>query len=80
MDIGNNTSDLSNNMIMKIGTAPSYAKRRLFLNRIQQMAPQTQQQTRDLIAQLRPLSTNEGRCLKWFNALKNTRIGVQYSN
>jgi hypothetical protein len=35
--IGNNISDLSHIMIMKIGTAPSYAKKKLFLNRIQQM-------------------------------------------
>jgi hypothetical protein len=37
--IGNNSSDLSHMMIMKIGTAASYAKRRLFLDHIQQMAP-----------------------------------------
>ena len=37
----NNTSDLSHMMIMKIGTVASYAKRRLFLNQIQKMAPQT---------------------------------------
>ncbi len=48
--IGNNSSDLSQMMIMKIGTAASYAKRRLFLNCKQQMAPQTQQRTRDLVA------------------------------
>jgi hypothetical protein len=42
--IGNNSSDLSHVMIMKIGTAASNAKRRLFLNRIQQMATQTQQE------------------------------------
>jgi hypothetical protein len=40
--IGNNTLDLYHMIIMKIGTAVSYAKRRLFLNHIQQMAPQTQ--------------------------------------
>jgi hypothetical protein len=49
--IGNNTSDSSHMMIINIGTDASYAKRRLSLNHIQQMAPQTQQRTRDLIAQ-----------------------------
>jgi hypothetical protein len=39
--IGNNTSDLNHMKIMKIGTVTSYAKKRLFLNCIQQMAPQT---------------------------------------
>ncbi len=38
--IGNNTSDLLHLMIIKIGTVASYAKRRLFLNHTQQMAPQ----------------------------------------
>ncbi len=47
LTIGNNTSDLYHMMIMKIGTAASYAKRRLFLNPIQQMAPQTQQRPKD---------------------------------
>jgi hypothetical protein len=78
--IGNNTSDLSHMMIIKIGTAASYAKRRLFLNCIQQMAPQTQQRTRDLIEQLCKLSSYEGGCMKllnWFNELRNTRISVQ---
>jgi hypothetical protein len=37
----NNTSDLSHMIIMKIGTVASYAQRRLFLNCVQQMAPQT---------------------------------------
>jgi hypothetical protein len=65
--IGKNVSDLSHIMIMKIGTALSYAKRRLFLNQIHQMAPLTQQQTRDLIAQLCLLSTCEGGYLKLLN-------------
>jgi hypothetical protein len=39
--IQNNTLDLSHMMIMKIGTVAIYARRRLFLNCIQQMAPQT---------------------------------------
>jgi hypothetical protein len=78
--IGNNTSDSSHMIIMKIGTVASYAKRRLFLNCIQQIAPQTKQRTKDLIAQLRTLSTYEGGCMKllnWSNELKNTRISVQ---
>ncbi len=81
--IGYNTSDLNHMMIMKIGIAASYAKRRLFLNHLQQMAPQTQQRTRDLIAQLCTLSTYEGGCMKllnWFNELKNTRVSVQQAN
>jgi hypothetical protein len=36
-----NTSDLGHMMIMKIGTVASYAKRRLILNHIQLMVPQT---------------------------------------
>jgi hypothetical protein len=72
MDFGNNTSDLSHMMIIKIGTAASYAKRRLFSICIQQMAPQTHQITRDLIVQLCTLPTYEGGCMKlfnWFNEL-----------
>jgi hypothetical protein len=78
--IGNNTSDLNHMMIMNIGIAASYAKRRLFPNRIQQMAPQTQQRTRDYVAQLCTLSTYKGGCMKLlnrFNELKNTRISFQ---
>ncbi len=80
LDIGNNTSDLRHMMKMKIGTAALYAKRRLFLNHIQLMALQTQQRTRDLIAQLCTLSTYKGGCMKLFNCFngfKNTRISVQ---
>ncbi len=65
--IGNDVSGLSHIMIMKIGTAPSYAKRRFFLNHMHQMAPQTQPQTRDLIAHLCPLSPNAGGGLKLLN-------------
>jgi hypothetical protein len=78
--IGNNTSDLSHMMIMIIGTVASYSKRRLFLYRIQQMAPQTKQRTSDLIAQLCTLSTCEVGCMKllnWFNELKNAKFSVQ---
>jgi hypothetical protein len=57
--IGNNKSDFSHSIVMKIGTAPLYAKKTLFFNRIQQMALQTQQHTWDLIAQFCPLSTYE---------------------
>jgi hypothetical protein len=72
--IGNNTSDIIHGMIMKIWTAASYVKRRLFLNHIQQMAPQTQQRTRDLIAQLCTLSTMREGCMKLLNPFK---ISVQ---
>ncbi len=58
--IRNNTSDLSHMVIMKNGTVASYTKRKLSLNHLQQMAPQTQQQSRDLIAQMCTLSTYEG--------------------
>ncbi len=57
--IRNNTLYLYIIMMMKIGTVASYAKRKLFLNHIQQMAPKTQQRTRDLIAQLCTLSSYE---------------------
>ncbi len=71
--IGNNTSVLNHMMIIKIRTAASYAKRRLFLNHIQQMAPQTQQRTRDLITQLCTfVNIWEGGCMKllsWFTGL-----------
>jgi hypothetical protein len=78
--MGKITSDLNNMMRMNIGTAASYTKRRLFMNHIQRMAPQTQQNTRDSTAKLCTLSTYEGGCMKllnWFNELKNTRICVQ---
>ena len=67
MAIGNYTSDSSHMIIKKIGTTALYAKRRLFVNRIQQMTPQTQQRTKYLIAQFCALSTYEEGFMKLLN-------------